>query len=52
VVDTAYIQSIRALIGGNDKGAELERRQKWLGFLLLAKTFDPKISQIPDDLLA
>jgi hypothetical protein len=46
VIDENFVNSINALISNENKNPDLKKQ--WLGFLLVAKTFDPKVSCIDE----
>lgn len=55
IIDENFVNSIRALISadeGQRNKSAADLKKQWLGFLLLSKTFDPKISSIEDSIFA
>lgn len=55
ILDENFVNSIRVLTSadeGQRNKSAADLKKQWLGFLLLSKTFDPKISSIEDSLFA
>ena len=59
VIDETFVNSIKVLISAEDSSSsrrsetsDADLKKQWLGFLLIAKTFDAQISKIDENIFA